>query len=262
MNKDYIGIFDSGIGGLTVVKELITLLEKENIVYLGDTLNMPYGSKTVDQINQFAKNNITFLKQYNCKAYIVACGTMDSNARNTIDNLTDKMVIGVIEPSCLKAVKTTKNKKIGIIATSATIKTNAYTNKIKELDSTIEVYANDCPNLARNIEDGKFNSEDTKQLLQKYLKPLIDNDIDTLILGCTHYPLAIELITDIAKNVNIISCSYEASAAMKQYLIENNLLSDELIDRKYFVTGDSKEFKKTAKVFMNNIDEQIFKTSL
>lgn len=262
MNNDYIGIFDSGIGGLTVVKALIDTLPKENIVYLGDTFNMPYGSKTVEQINEFAKNNLIFLKQHNCKAFIVACGTMDSNARKTIDSLTDKKAIGVIEPSCQKAIMTTKNKKIGIIATTATIKTNAYANKIKQLDPNVEVYQNDCPKLARAIEDGLFNDVETKQMLIEYLRPLIEAKVDTLILGCTHYPLVENLVLEIMKDVKIVNCSLQASLAMKNYLETNNLLADTLINRKYFITGNIDDFKKTAKVFMNDIDKQIEKIKL
>lgn len=254
MSNDYIAVFDSGIGGLTVVKALKELLPQENIIYFGDTFNMPYGEKTISQIKQFSIDNIDFLSFFKPKAYVVACGTMSGNAMDEMIKLTDKPVIGVIKPACKKAVSITKNNKIGILATPAAIKANAYANTIKEINEDIDIISVGCEGLAKQIELGKFDSQDTIDLLNKYLQPLKDNNVDTIVLGCTHYPLVSSLVQKLMPSCNIVSCSFEQAIYVKDYLEANALLSNNHIDDKYFVSGDIDSFIKSAKQFID-IDE-------
>lgn len=254
MSNDYIAVFDSGIGGLTVVKALKELLPQENIIYFGDTFNMPYGEKTISQIKQFSIDNINFLSIFKPKAYVVACGTMSGNAMDEMIKLTDKPVIGVIEPACNKAISLTKNNRIGVLATPAAIKANAYASTIKDINEDIDIVSVGCEGLAKQIELGKFDSQDTIDLLNKYLKPLKENNVDTIILGCTHYPLVSSLIQRLMPDCNIVSCSLQEAIHVKEYLETNNLLSDKHIDDKYFVSSDIDSFINSAKLFID-IDE-------
>ena len=259
MNNKYIAVFDSGIGGLTVVKALKEILPQENIIYFGDTLNMPYGEKNVDEIKQFAINNINFFNTFDVKAYVVACGTMTANAMDDMIHITDKPVIGVIEPSCLQAISLSINKRIGVLATPASINSNVYENTIKGIDANIIVTSVGCEGLAKQIELGRFTNDnlDTIELLKKYLKPLQDSNVDTIILGCTHYPLVSKLIEELMPNVKIVSCSLEEALFVKKYLMENNLLSLKHLEDKYYVSNNPKDFIKTAKLFMPEFIDEV-----
>ena len=259
MKEKYIGIFDSGIGGLTVVKSIIEMMPNENIIYFGDTLNMPYGNKSDEEIINFVLSNGAFLSSFDLKAMLIACNTADSVGRNELKNHYDLPIFGVVQPASLKAVQTTINKKVGVIATAATVNSKAYESAISKLDSSVEVYCSACPELASLVEEGKFTKDDlyTVEKLNEYLKPLIDMDVDTLILGCTHYPLLTEIIQDIMPDVNIISSSDCAARKLHDYLEENELLNDKLLKREYYVSSDPERFIRVADIFMGKLDGEV-----
>ncbi|MDO4940082.1 MAG: glutamate racemase [Erysipelotrichaceae bacterium] len=259
MNNKYIGVFDSGIGGLTVVKSIMKILPKENIIYFGDTLNSPYGDKKEEQIIELVKQDAKFLAQFDLKAIVIACNTADAIGKDTIMNMYDMPVFGVVDPASKYACSISKNKKIGVIATKAAINSKAYDEAIKRIDEEVELYSNACPLLVPLVEQGKFTDDclETKQILEGYLKPLLEKDIDSLILGCTHYPLLENMVRQIAPNINIISSSDVAAKKLKEDLEKMNMMSDELIERKFYVSSDSNNFARLANIFIKDFDYKI-----
>ena len=250
----YIGIFDSGIGGLTVAKSVIEMMPKENIIYFGDTAHMPYGTKSFDEIKQLVLADVNFLNTFPLKAIMIACNTADSVGRKTVEENYDLPIYGVVEPACKKAVLTTENKKVGVIATEACINSKAYEEMINNLDPSVKVFPKACPLLASLVEEGHFNKDDEvlMPVLKQYLQPLMDEGIDTLVLGCTHYPLVKDSIISIIGNVNIISSSDAAAERLKEDLQEKQLIKTcrKNADRKYFVSDKPDNFIEKASIFM------------
>lgn len=184
-----IGIFDSGIGGLTVVRQVHRVLPAEDIVYLGDTARVPYGTKSPGTVVRFACEDTQFLMQQRVKAVVVACNTASAWALPTLKRRFDVPVFGVIAPGAAMALRRTRNGRIGVIGTSATIRSEAYTRAILALDGTAKVFSRACPLLVPLVEEGWTNRAETRSILHEYLSPLLRRGIDTLVLGCTHYPL-------------------------------------------------------------------------
>ncbi len=235
-----IGVFDSGIGGLTVVRSLMERLPFENIIYFGDTARVPYGIKSVETINRYAAQITDFLIKKDVKLLIVACNTMAAVAHQTIVDLsnvpvaavaTQKIVkqvpvLEVIDASARIAIKNTKSKSIGVIGTPATINSNAYARAIHLLDKDAKVFSQACPLFVPLVEEGWFDHQATKLIAQEYLKPVIAEKIDTLVLGCTHYPLLKPLLQDImGKGVNLID-SAEAMADIAADLIDKQKIAN------------------------------------
>lgn len=187
--ENAIGVFDSGIGGLTVLQKIIESLPKENTVYLGDTARAPYGTKSVETVLRYSLENTEFLMQKGVKAVVVACNTSTAIALTRLRASFSIPVIGVIEPGVRKAIESTKNKKIGVIGTEATIQTGAYTRALKESNATVEVYSRACPLFVPLVEEGWTENQVMEMTVKAYLGSLKQSGIDTLILGCTHYPL-------------------------------------------------------------------------
>jgi glutamate racemase len=214
-----IGVFDSGIGGLTVVHSLMERLPFENIIYFGDTARVPYGIKSVETINRYASQITEFLIKKDVKLLIVACNTMAAVAYQTIIDLSTVPVLEVIDASARIATKSTRTKSIGVIGTPATINSNAYARAIHLLDKEAKVFSQACPLFVPLVEEGWFDHPATKLIVQEYLKPVIAEQIDTLVLGCTHYPLLKPLLQDIlGPQVNLID-SAEAMADIAADLI-------------------------------------------
>ena len=256
MNNRYIGIFDSGVGGLTVVKSILDSMPNENIIYFGDTAHVPYGTRTKDDIIRLALNNADFLSSFDIKAIVIACNTVDSNAHNIIEDAYTVPVFGIIEPAAKKAVKATRNGKIGVIATNATIDSGAYEQNIKRLKPDAEVFSVACPKLVPLIEQCKFRKGDTEieEALEEYLLPLKSKGIDTLVLGCTHYPLIKNIAAEILPDAVMVSSSDAETEALRVALEKDNLFNSEKgSDIKFFVSGDTDIFGKTAKVFMGDL---------
>lgn len=254
----YIGIFDSGLGGLTNVKELHKILPDENIIYFGDTGRVPYGTRSNDIIIKYTLQDLRFLASFPLKAIIVACGTVSSVALDKVKDKVDVPIIGVVEPTCKKAVNVTKNKKIGIIGTEGTIKSGSYKNKILKEDSSMQIFENACPLFVPLVENGYLNSEATKIIAKDYLLPLKEQGVDTLILGCTHYPLLTDIIREVmGDGVNLISPGVETAVYAKELFEKNKLLNltGKPGTTDYYVSDDVEKFSYLASMFL---DDKIF----
>ena len=252
-SEKYIGVFDSGVGGLTVVKSLLEKLPNENIVYLGDSKHMPYGDKTNEQIIKYVMDDVKFLNTYELKAIVIACNTADSVASNDVKKAYNIPVYGVINPTAKQAAIVTKNNRIGVIGTSAAIKSNVYEKNILKYNAHAKVISQACPFLVPLIEEGKFDigNQEMRYILEDYLAPLIDENIDTLVLGCTHYDLLSEIIKDMYPTLNIISSSrFVGDVVKKEIELNNNKYSEQL----YFTSSDKKRFNDIASMFMKNIE--------
>lgn len=221
-----IGVFDSGVGGLTVVKEIIRQLPGEDIIYFGDTARVPYGSKSPDTIRHFAMQNSRFLADEQVKLIVVACNTVSSNAMDLLRRNFTLPFIDVLAPNAEIAARTTRNNRIGIIGTHATIESGSYERVIIELNSNAQIFAQPAPLLVPLAEEGWTEHKSAQLILNEYLGPLIDRDIDTLILGCTHYPLFEGLIREICgEGINVINSSRHTAQRVAENLKNNNNLS-------------------------------------
>ncbi len=247
-----IGVFDSGIGGLTVVKAMKSILPKEDIMYFGDTKRVPYGGKDKETIMKYARQDIAFLNSMGVKTVIAACGTVSSYLEE-IGLKTD--VTGVVNPTCLAAVNATKNGKIGVIGTAAAVNSKSYKQCIANLNSKLKVYQQECSLLVPLIENGCIDdsSADLKRAVEMYTKPFIENEIDTLILGCTHYPIIKSVIQKIiGKEVILVDSGEETAKFVKSILKKKKLDSQRATPGKqnFFVSGDIQKFSNTAKMFL------------
>ncbi len=227
-----IGIFDSGIGGLTVVKELIRLMPNEDLVYFGDTARVPYGTRSVKLIKQYSLEDAAFLEQFNIKLLIVACNTASAVAVDLLKSALIIPVTGVIEPVVSAALKCSKNNRIGVIGTTATIKSEAYNKKIEMQQPDAKVFGQPCPLLVPLVEEGWVDDEITRLTIRKYLSPLLQEDIDTIILGCTHFPVIKSLIQDeVGPEITLIDSGQETAKVVRKLLENMNL------DEKIHSTG-------------------------
>ena len=257
-----IGVFDSGLGGLTAVKELKKVLPEESIVYFGDTGRVPYGTRSKSTIIRYASQDANFLLEKGVKAIVAACGTVSSSAKEELKKLPVPY-IDVISPTAKAAVAATKNKKIGVIGTGATIKSGSFTKAIKELDSEIEVTSTACPLFVSLVENGFIEKDNEVTLLvaKKYLKDIIEAGVDTLILGCTHFPIIAPSIKAImGEKVKLIDSGKETARFVKELIKENNLEneSESTANYSYFVSDDTENFKNIAEIFLQGeIDGEV-----
>ncbi|MCD8005471.1 MAG: glutamate racemase [Oscillospiraceae bacterium] len=253
-----IGVFDSGLGGLTAVRELTRLMPHEDIIYLGDTARVPYGTKSPETITKYALQDFAFLKQFGVKLTIAACGTVSS----VVDpkNLQDEgLYTGVIRPAVLAAINATKNGKIAVIGTSATIRSGSYKRLINEIMPGIEVYEKDCPMFVPLVENGFVGRDNLPctMIAREYLEPLKKTGVDTIIMGCTHYPIIADVIGDImGDGVKLISSGGEAGRYASKLLSENDLLSDRKTEGKVtlYCTDSVELFRENAVHFLGELD--------
>ena len=219
-----IGVFDSGIGGLTVVKQLMHYLPNENIVYFGDTARVPYGTKSEKLIRQYALEDAAFLDQFGIKMLVVACNSVSAVAIDLLKSTRKMPVLGVIDPGVEAAVQRTAKNKIGVIGTAATINSNAYYKKIVGLNPHIQVLSQPCPLLVSLVEEGWITEQITRLTIEKYLQPLLGDGIDTIILGCTHYPVLKEMIQQVVgEKITLIDSGKETARIVKDMLINLKL---------------------------------------
>jgi glutamate racemase len=219
-----IGIFDSGIGGLTVVKELTKLLPNENYIYFGDTARVPYGTRSNRLIKQYAFEDTAFLQQFKIKLLVVACNSVSAVALDLLESAVDIPLTGVIMPGVEAAIQTTKNSKIGVIGTTATVTSGAYEQRIKAINPEITVFGQACPMLVHLVEEGWVDEEITRLTIVKYLEPLLEKSIDTIILGCTHFPVVSDLIQDVVgPSITLIDSGKETAKKVKQILDNTGL---------------------------------------
>ena len=219
-----IGVFDSGIGGLTVVKAMRDLLPNENIFYLGDTARVPYGPKSPETVQRYAVELAGMLMQKNAKALVVACNTVSSVALPLLINKFSVPMIGVIEPGARAALQATRNRHIGVIGTRATIRSGAYEKALRATDNNVRVSSRACPLLVPLIEEGLLDDEVTDRMIVRYLQPMLADGIDTLVLGCTHYPLLTDAITRMLKRqVMLVDSAQNCARAVEGTLDRHSL---------------------------------------
>ncbi|MGN0453175.1 MAG: glutamate racemase [Ruminococcus sp.] len=248
-----IGVFDSGLGGLTAVKELMSVLPSEDIVYFGDTGRVPYGSRSRDTIIKYAQQDAAFLLRNNVKIIIAACGTVSSVATG-LGDLLPVPFTGVVEPTAAAAVKATRNGRVGVIGTSATINSHSYQTRIAELDSSIEVVEQDCPLFVPLVENGFTDPDDiiVKSVVERYTHKLKDAEVDTVILGCTHYPILKAAIQNALPHITLIDSGRATALFTAELLKKSDLLNDSSNAGQYsfFVSDTPISFEGLASVFL------------
>ena len=221
-----VGVFDSGVGGLTVVREIMRQIPNEKIIYFGDTARVPYGSKSKETITRFSRQIVNFLRTHDVKTIVIACNTASAYALDELEKEIDIPIIGVVKPGALAASEVTRNGKIGVIATPATISSHIYNQYIEEINPEVTIYEKACPLFVPLVEEGLWIDPVTDEIARRYLTELIDLDIDTLILGCTHYPLIRSTLGRImGEKVTLVNPAYETAIQLRNLLQEKGLLN-------------------------------------
>ena len=247
-----IGVFDSGVGGLTVFRELINELPRERLIYFGDTARVPYGSKSKETVTKYSEQIVRFLMEQNVKAIVVACNTASAMALDTIEKEIDIPIIGVVKPGAHTAIEVTGVKRIGVIGTEATISSEMYSEYIRSIDSSIEVIGKSCPLFCPLVEEGLWEDPVTEEITRRYLIELVDTGIDTLILGCTHYPLIKRTIQRVVgEDITLVNPAYETAVECRRMLKEKGLLNEEPIHISenaftFYVSDEAEKFRRFA----------------
>ena len=246
-----VGVFDSGVGGLTVAREIMRQLPKENMVYFGDTARVPYGSKSQDTIIRFSRQIVNFLKTKEVKAIVIACNTASALALDVLQQEFDIPIIGVVEPGARAALDITTTKKIGVIGTEATVRSGVYSKRIVEQDPDAEVTGYACPLFVPLVEEGFAKHKVTAEIIDHYLAPMKKTDIDALILGCTHYPLLRSGIREyLGEDISLVNPAYETAIDLKNLLAENGILNDsdgkETAEYQFYVSDAAEKFMQFA----------------
>lgn len=266
MNKSLpIGVFDSGIGGLTVVKRIDQFLPAESVIYFGDTARVPYGSKSNTTVVEYSFQDARFLMTHNVKMIVAACNTASSVALEMLQDEFSVPVIGMIQPGAKLALEKTKSGRIGVIGTYATINNQAYSKELKKLDSSVEVFEKACPLFVPLAEEGFTDHPAAKLIADEYLKELRKFEIDTLILGCTHYPILAGVIQNvIGKNVELIDSGTAASMEIEAHLTDRGLTNDRrpkgLHD--FYVSDIPAKFREIAERFLGREIQNISKVEI
>ena len=255
MDMRPIGVFDSGLGGLTAVRSLRQILPEEDLIYFGDTARVPYGGRSKETLLKYARQDVRFLRSFDLKAILIACGTVSTTSLDTLQAENDLPIVGVVEPTCRRALLVTKTKKVGIIATLASIRSGAYEAVLRRLDPEVEVIGKPCPLFVPLVENGRFRRGDVviETVAREYLEPLKATGIDTLILGCTHYPLLTEVIADVmGPEVTLVSAGEESAFELKRLLKANGLRAEEtrLGEAEFYVSDQPEDFERIASVFL------------
>ena len=246
-----VGVFDSGVGGLTVAREIMRNLPSEKIVYIGDTARVPYGSKSKETVIRYSRQIIRFLQEQQVKAIVVACNTASAFALDTVRNEFDIPIIGVIESGAKVAAARTRNKRVGIIGTVGTVGSGIHAQYLKKLDPEITVFGKACPLFVPLVEEGWLHDPVTVEVASRYLKELQDKDVDTLILGCTHYPLIRSTIRQVmGEEVCLVNPAYETALELGKLLEEQGLSSTGTEQKefpyRFYVSDLADEFKEFA----------------
>ena len=246
-----IGVFDSGVGGLTVAREIMRNLPFERIVYFGDTARVPYGSKSRESIIRFSRQIIHFLQEEHVKAIVVACNTASAYALDEVQKDLDIPIIGVVKPGAKVAAQATRNKRIGVIGTKGTIGSNIYADYIHEIDPEITVVGKACPLFVPLVEEGWLKDPVTVEVAQRYLQELQEQDVDTLVMGCTHYPLLRSVLRELlGEKVTLVNPAYETAQSLKQLLKEMNLdnpgIKEEEFPYRFYVSDLADQFTAFA----------------
>jgi glutamate racemase len=252
-----IGLLDSGVGGLTVAREIFKLMPEENIIYYGDTLHLPYGPKDLNLVREYVEEIISYLiKEKKVKAVVIACNTATSAALDYVKQKFEVPIFGMIKSTAVRAVKLSRNKKIAIIGTEGTVKSNAYQNVILEIDSEVKLFAKACPKFVNLVEEGKFDGVEVEKTAHDYLDFLIEAEVDSLILGCTHFPYLTPILSKImGDKLRLINPAHEMALEVRENLSNLALLKkNNLKSSNKFIVSDkekiSKRFLKYGRQFL------------
>ncbi|WP_423799251.1 glutamate racemase [Neobacillus sp. SAB-20_R2A] len=263
--KQAIGVIDSGVGGLTVAKEVMRQLPNEKIIYLGDTARCPYGPRSTKEVKRFTWELTHFLLEKNIKMLVIACNTATAAALDDIRRELSIPVLGVINPGARAAIKRTKNYRVGIIGTDGTVKSGAYEKALKSLNSRLFVKSQSCPKFVPLVESGEYDGPIAAKIVDEALQPLLNQNLDTLILGCTHYPLLEPLIKKfMGEKVSVISSGDETAREISAILQYKGLLeSDEQApEHEFYTTGSTWIFSKIASQWLGTPIENVKKIKL
>lgn len=242
-----IGVFDSGVGGVSVLKEILKVLPNDKIVYFGDSLHAPYGDRTLEEIRELCLKVSDFLVyEKKVDALVIACNTATGAAKLIMDKKYDIPVIGVIEPGAKEAINISKNGNIAVFATPATVKMGAYSDTLKRIDSNLNIKEVACPHFVAMIENGWVKNSESVSLIERYVGEL-DKDMDTLVLGCTHYPLIERYISEIYKG-KIVDPAKETAKSLKNIIGEGKNTTPQEIE--FYVSGDLEKFRNVAEGFL------------
>ena len=253
MDKRPIGVFDSGVGGLTVLREIMEMTPYEDVIYFGDTARIPYGSKSEQTVKKFAYQCAKFLYDKGVKTIVIACNTASAVAIDYLKDRFDIPVIGVIEPGARGAVEATKNGRIGVIGTYATIGSSAYQNKIMEKMPEAEIVGIPCPLFVPIVEEGWEYSEVARLTARQYLAELMEHDVDSLVLGCTHYPILRHTIGQVlGERVRLVNPAFETAKELKETLRENNITKNDFVKAvyRYYVSDAPEKFRRIGGNFL------------
>lgn len=255
MDNRPIGVFDSGLGGLTVVKSILEHLPEENIIYFGDTKRVPYGNRSKETLIEYVTDDILFLLNHDVKAIAIACNTADSMTMSEMKKRFNIPLVGVVEPAGTEAAQLTVNNRIGVIGTTATMESGAYGEIIRRVNPDAAVFGIPCPLLVPLVEEGRISADDTvtMSILEGYLAPFRDNlHIDTIVLGCTHYPLLKPLIKTILPGVRIISSGHASTNALKETLEKYDIANspDNTGTLEFYVSDAPEKFAKNGGMFI------------
>ncbi|MEA2015546.1 MAG: glutamate racemase [Actinomycetota bacterium] len=265
MDNRAIGVFDSGVGGLTVLREIIKSAPGENTIYFGDTKRVPYGPRDLGEVKRFVFKITGFLYERNVKLIVIACNTSTAAALKDLKKNYDIPVIGVIEPGARTAVSNTVNKRVGVIATRGTVESDEYRKEIARIDKEIETFQVPAPLLVEYIENGILTGENLDRAIDGYLKPLLDKGIDVLILGCTHFPLIEKrILSRSGDGIRVISSAVETAKDVKKILVDKNLGADgsRKPQRFFYETGSTSKFLEVGKMFLGEEIKEVKKTKL
>lgn len=254
MDNRPIGVFDSGLGGLTVVKELIQQLPNESIVYFGDTARIPYGTRSKETVTKYSAQCIRFLLTRNIKLIVIACNTASANSLEAMQDLFDVPILGVIGPGAEAAVLATRNNKIGIIGTEGTIRSKAYYKALISRKPDLELYDQACPLFVHIVEEGWSDTEIARLTAEKYLDNMKKGGVDTIVLGCTHYPLLTNTIRKVVgESVALINPAVGTAQEVKKLLLEKNMLrdSENPPDYQFYVSDFGQRFQQIGSRFLS-----------
>lgn len=254
MDNRAIGVFDSGLGGLTVVRQLMTALPNENIVYFGDTGRVPYGSRSDDAIRRYAAQDISFLLSKDVKLVVAACGTVSSVAADIKERLSVPF-IGVVEPAAAAAAKASKSGKIGVIGTAATVGSGSFSAAIKRNRADSQVIQTACPMFVPLVESGWYDSSDPVVLgtVERYLQPMLKASVDTLVLGCTHYPILADAIAAVmGEGVTLIDTGVSVAEQVKQLLNDKDMMSTAGGANHFYVSDTVRSFEQMASLLLGD----------
>ncbi len=249
-----IGILDSGLGGLTVVKEILKQLPDEQLIYVGDTARCPYGPRSKEEVQKFTFEIVDYLLSFNVKSIVIACNTATAYTLENVKNKVNVPVVGVIRPGSIAAIKSSKLGRIGVIGTQGTISSGAYENTLKQINHNLEIIGVACPTLVPLVEEnGRHSNDYIMKVVNEALAPLHGHNIDSLILGCTHYPIISEYIQQVVgSNVVLISSAEETAKELTTILQKKNLTNNKKtgFNNRFFTTGDKRTFKQIGEKWL------------